>query len=234
MISGFREFYRSESALFDRLVAREDWRGRLIGALNEIRPLDGLRVVEYGAGTGRLTRQLAEQADFVRAFDIEPRMLSVARHKLQATDRANWSLAVADSLQMPLRESCADLVIEGWSFAHAIAWRKKRWREACDSLVADIARVLVSGGTAMLIETLGTGRLRPNPPGQWLPQLYRHWQEEHGFERRWLRTDYRFESQLEMDELLRSFFGAEVADEARAAGSLIVPECTGVWHKRFV
>ena len=95
-----------------------------------------------------------------------------------------------------------------------------------------MARVLRPGGTAILIETLGTGQRQPNPPGDWLPQLYQHWQDQHGFQRRWIRTDYQFASEAEMDELLRAFFGAALADQALAAGKLIVPECTGIWHKR--
>ena len=234
MSAGFRTFYRERSALFDRLASREDWHGRLFGALNDICPLDGLRIAEYGAGTGRLTRLLAPQAEIVHAFDIEPAMLNVARENLVATGLTNWTLGVADNMRMPLAANCAELVIEGWSFAHTLAWHGDRWRQACDELLADIARVLKPGGMAIFIETLGTGETTPNPPDLWLPQLYQHWQAAHGFQRRWIRTDYQFASREEMDELLRAFFGAEIADQAAAAGRLIVPECTGIWWKRFL
>lgn len=232
MNGGFRAFYREQSALFDRLASREDWQGRLFAALNEICRLDGLRIAEYGAGTGRLTRLLAAQAKLVYAFDIEPAMLALARENLQAAGMTNWRLGVADNLRMPLAANCVDLAVEGWSFAHSVAWHGEGWRQACDSLLNDMARVLRPGGTAILIETLGTGHRQPNPPGDWLPQLYQHWQDQHGFQRRWIRTDYQFASEAEMDELLRAFFGAALADQALAAGKLIVPECTGIWHKR--
>ncbi len=233
MADHYREFYRNDARLFDRLVAREDRRGNLFAALNQIRPLDGARVIEFGAGTGRLTRLLALQASVVRAFDIEAAMLRLARENLLATGLRNWSLVQADNLHLPVADNCADLVIEGWSFGHSIAWHGERWREAADRLHAELRRVLKPGGVAILIETLGTGRREPRPPTDWLKDLFQHWEAEHGFQRRWIRTDYQFASIAEAEELLRGFFGAELADDWLRRGALIVPECTGLWWKRF-
>lgn len=229
----YREFYRRKARLFDRLVAREDRRGNLFAALNRLCPLDGLNVVEFGAGTGRLTRLLTLQAGFVRAFDLEAAMLRVARENLLASGLRNWSLAAADNLRMPVADASAELVIEGWSFGHTIAWHDSRWREAADRLESEMRRILKPRGTAILIETLGFGRREPLPPSASLKRMYRHWEEEQGFQRTWIRTDYQFASTAEAAELLRGFFGAELADDWLRRGALIVPECTGLWWKRF-
>ena len=229
----YREFYRSRARLFDRLAAREDYQGRLFGALNDIVPLDGLNIVEFGAGSGRLTRLLTLQARRVYAFDIEFNMLNLARQNLRATGMTNWTLGIADNIAMPLADNCADLVIEGWSFAHTTAYYGSAWREIADRLHAEMRRLLRPGGAAILIETLGLGNRQPNPPTAWLAQLYQHWQEAHGFSRRWIRTDFQFASRAEAEELLLGFFDAEEAMPWLLQGKLIVPECSGIWWKRF-
>ena len=71
----FKTIYRHQAEQFDRLVDREDMHGNLFAALNDIRPLHGLKVVEFGAGTGRLTRLLSVLVDKVYAFDIETPMI---------------------------------------------------------------------------------------------------------------------------------------------------------------
>lgn len=227
----YRAFYRNNARLFDRLAAREDYRGNLFAALHQISPLDGLRVIEFGAGTGRLTRLLTLQASVVCAFDIEAAMLHLARENLLATGLRNWSLAVADNVNLPVADASADLVIEGWSFGHTIAWYGSRWQEAADRLFMEMQRMLRPGGTAVLIETLGFGRREPLPPTAGLNSLFQHWEASQGFQRTWIRTDFQFASEAEAAELLRGFFGAELADDWLRKGALVVPECTGIWWK---
>ena len=229
----YRAFYRNNARLFDRLAAREDRRGNLFAALNQICPLDDLRVIEFGAGTGRLTRVLTLQASVVFAFDIEAAMLQLARENQLATGLRNWSLAVADNVNLPVAAASAGLVIEGWSFGHTIACYGSRWQEAADRLYLEMQRILKPGGTAILIETLGFGRREPLPPTAGLERLFQHWEEAQGFQRTWIRTDYQFASVAEAAELLRGFFGAELADDWLRRGALVVPECTGIWWKRF-
>ena len=61
-----KEIYASRAQDYERLVAREDFAGNILKALQEIRALSGLDVVELGAGTGRLTCLLAP---LVRSID---------------------------------------------------------------------------------------------------------------------------------------------------------------------
>lgn len=229
----FRNIYRNQAEQFDRLVAREDAQGNLFGALSEILPpLEGMDVVEFGAGTGRLTRLLSVIVDRIFSFDIEPAMLKQASAALPASGMTNWHLALGDNAQMPIAPACADLVIEGWSFAHVIGWYPNDWLARTDAMLAEMTRILKPGGAAILIETLGTGRRRPQPTDK-LARLYRHWRERHQFESRWIRTDYQFASPEEADELTRFFFGDELADECLAGNDVILPECTGIWWKRI-
>jgi len=228
----FQNIYRQRAEKYDRLVAREDAQGNLFAALNEIIPLDGLRVVEFGAGTGRLTRLLSVQVERIFSFDIEPAMLKQADAALRTSGMSNWQLALGDNAQMPVASACADLVIEGWSFAHVIGWYPEDWLARTDAMLAEMTRILKPGGTAVLIETLGTGRRRPQPTEK-LARLYRHWQERHGFQSRWIRSDFQFASPAEAEELTRFFFGDALADECLSGSDVILPACTGIWWKRI-
>ena len=229
----FQDIYRNQAEQFDRLVAREDRQGNLIAALHEIRPLHGLKVVEFGAGTGRITRLLSVLVDQVCAVDIEESMLRQAASAMRASGMTNWRLALGDNGQMPVASGCADLVIEGWSFAHVIGWYPDDWRARSDAMLAEMERILKPGGVAILIETMGTGRRQPLAPSASLRKLYEYWQVEHGFDFRWIRTDFQFASPAEADELMRFFFGDETADDCLDGEKLIVPECTGIWWKQF-
>ncbi len=227
----FLEIYRNRANYYDRLVAREDQRGNLFRALNDIRLLDGLRVVEFGAGTARLTRLLSSQACSVHSFDIEPSMLKVAATNMRETGMTNWSLAIGDNRRMPVVESCADLVIEGWSFAHVREWQPNRWQEDIDKMLAEMQRIVKPGGTVVLVETMGTGFRNPQAPTSELAQLYAYWQAAHDLSYRWIRTDFQFASLQEAEELMRDFFGDELTNAVLARGKTIVPECTGIWWK---
>lgn len=231
MTDHYKHIYRNQADQYDRLVAREDYQGNLFSALNDIRRLDGLNVVEFGAGTGRLTRLLSVMARQIAAFDIEPSMLARAKESLSITGMCNWSLARGDNHRMPVAPCSADLVIEGWSFGHATEWHADDWRHHIDSMLAEMERISKRGGTSILIETMGTGTRRPVPPAAALAQLYEYWQFHHGFAYRWIRTDFHFASPEEAAELMPFFFGDELAGRVLQAGKVIVPECTGIWWK---
>ena len=70
-----KEIYASRAPEYERLVSREDFAGNILKAVQEIRVLAGLDVVELGAGTGRLTCLLApfvRSASGVTATKIKP------------------------------------------------------------------------------------------------------------------------------------------------------------------
>lgn len=233
MIDRSKHIYRHRAADFERLVAREDFQGNLFAALNDIRPLDGLDVVEFGAGTGRLTRMLSVQVRQIHAFDIERAMLAEARVNMLKSGMSNWSLAQADNARMALAPGCADLVIEGWSFGHSMHWHRADGLRQVDAMLAEMRRILRPGGVAILIETMGTGQRRPVAPSRALSTLYDYWRDVHRFQYRWIRTDFHFASPAEADELLRFFFGDHDAAAWLSPGQVIVPECTGIWWRQY-
>ena len=132
----YRDIYRLRADDYQRLVAREDHRGALLPAIRAVHPLEGARVVELGAGTGRLTRLLAPWAAQIAAYDSSAAMLEVAARENEAHGVRNATLAVAEHHALPAEDHSADLVVEGWAFGHLMDQRD--WRSAVDAALAEV------------------------------------------------------------------------------------------------
>jgi len=217
----FQHIYRERAEEYDRLVAAEDAEGNLLPAIERVAPrLD--RVLEVGAGTGRITRLLAGRGAAVLAIDRAPAMLGVARRHLPRA-----ALVVADAAALPVRDGWASAAIAGWALGHQRAWNPDGWRVSIGGCLDEMARALAPGGVCIVIETLGTGQEIPSPPPR-LADYYAWLESERGFSRLELRTDYQFASLAEATELCGFFFGPELAARVRTAR---LPECTGLWWR---
>ena len=224
-----REIYRLYPEQYDTLVRREDCEGHLLQAIRALVQLEGADVVELGAGTGRVTALLAPQVRSLRAFDLEPAMLELARRKLSELGTCNWQLETADNARLPVADSSADVSIAAWSYGHQTVWNPDSWRAPIEAALREMRRVLRPGGTAIVIETLGTGHDQPFTPPPELARYYALLTGEHQFEQTWIRTDYQFASVSEGERLVRFFFGDELASVYLARGSAMLAECTGLW-----
>ena len=231
-IDNQREIYSTQAEQYERLISREDYQGKLLSVLEGITSFAGLDAVELGAGTGRLTRLLAPRAKSMYAFDLSAHMLAVAAAGLRASPALSWGLAVADHRSLPLPSRTADVVISGWSVCYLVTWNPDEWRPQLDRALDEMLRVLRPGGKIILLETLGTGFETPHPPEN-LVEYYRYLGEK-GFSSTWLRTDYRFASLAEAEELAGFFFGEELRRKVAEQGWVILPECTGIWWREKV
>jgi ubiquinone/menaquinone biosynthesis C-methylase UbiE len=225
-----QEIYRAQADRYDRLIAREDYQRNILPALMQITPFAEMTVIEFGAGTGRLTCLLAPLARFIHAFDGSPHMLEVAAAKLRASGLENWRVAVGDHRRISAPDGQADVAIAGWSVCYVIG-EAATWRVELDTVLAEMRRVLRPGGMILLLETLGTGCEQPDPPPKLVP--YYDYLEAGGFQRRWIRTDYRFADRDEAESLTRFFFGEAMVKKIQTRGEdVLLPECTGIWWKK--
>lgn len=238
--------YTKDAARYDRLCRAQQLDG-LFAAMRTIfasrhghSPFGGQLpdVVDVGTGSGKLLSFLAPFAHSVVGIDRQGDILEVARRNVARAGLRNCTFARGDARALPLPPNSADVTVAGWVLCYLKAenetWDASGrswgpWREEVDAALAEIDRVLRPGGTAIILESLGTATAVPRRLGS---QYYAHLRTR-GFEETVVRTDYRFASQGEAEELCMFFFGGVTAARVRTSCSDgVVPECTGVWSRR--
>ena len=128
-----RAEYASEAGLVARAsvyqgIAGQDARDVVFDAIAEVTPE---RVLEAGCGWGELALRLATElgAD-VRAIDLSPRMVELARER-------GVEAQVADVCALPFQDGSFDSVTANWMLYHV---------PDVDLAVSELARVLRPGG----------------------------------------------------------------------------------------
>lgn len=226
----FEEIYTRHADRYDQLLRREDHQHNLDALLHELFDWKGKTVVEAGIGTARVSRLFIDEVAQLTGYDLSPHMLEGARINL-AGQLEKVTLSIADNLELSQLKHAADCFIEGWSFGHSVCDAPGTVREKAATLLTGCSSLVAPGGTIILIETLSTNADKPAPPSDQLAEFYTLLETEYGFRREVADTAYRFVSIEEAVDLMRFFFGEEMAKSVAERNSLIVPEFTGIWHK---
>jgi malonyl-CoA O-methyltransferase len=136
------------AAVLQREVGR-----RLLERLELIR-IEPALLVDAGAGTGELGRQLAQRYPAARTlmFDLSPAMLGEARR--HASWIARWRrrqlYVCGDAERLPLASGCADLIVSNLML---------QWCNDLEGALGELRRALRPGGLLMFT-TLGPDTLR--------------------------------------------------------------------------
>lgn len=135
-----RDFFEARASDWDRL------RTRVLGgfelAQNIRERLDGARVVaDLGCGSGQLLARLADSVERIIGVDSSPRMLDLARQRLD--DNPAASLRIGELEHLPLRDGEADLAVLSLVLHH-LAEPLRGLREA--------HRILTGTGRLMIVE----------------------------------------------------------------------------------
>lgn len=222
LMPSFEQIYAHHAREYDELINAEDCDRELEKLLLSFQ---ARTAIDVGAGTGRIARVLHAHGARVIAVDKSAAMLEVARKHLAAMP-GQWEAHVADARELPIADGVADLVTAGWVFGHFREWMPEGWKAEVGRALDEMQRVAKPGAPIVVIETLGTGSTQPKPPNEGLAEYYRWLEQERGFVRRELRTDYQFASVQEAARVTGFFFGEEFG---RSVTSARVPECTGAW-----
>lgn len=119
--------YKAKAAYFDQNVGAP-WAAAEYGSDEMVRlerlfqhtgSLRGLKILEPGCGTGRLTEILSDLAGdegSVVALDISPRMIDVARRR--TATRRNVEIHLCAIEELPLEENSYDLILCHQVFPH--------------------------------------------------------------------------------------------------------------------
>jgi SAM-dependent methyltransferase len=226
------EIYQSHADAYDELVRYEDHQGNLRRVLHGLVDFSGKQMVEFGAGTGRLTELYAELAGEIRCYDRSEDMRRRAMLRL-ASYAGKLEYGILDHAESdPEDTRRADIVIEGWAFGHTVFDRQAHVARITAELVDCCRRLLRPGGTMVFIETLGTNVESPSAPGEILNAFYSELEQRHEFKRHIVSTDFRFPSLDAATRHMGFFFGQPMAQTVLARGSEVVPEFTGIWLRR--
>jgi SAM-dependent methyltransferase len=222
------EIYLNHAGEYDELVRHEDYRNALGTFLERLIP-PGIDVLEAGTGTGRVTSLYIGRVRRALCCDRSEHMLAAARSNLSHYS-GKIDFRICDNVSLDSIDGLFDCVVEGWSFGHTIIDSADPVKYTASRLVSACRRKLSPGGRMIIIETLGT-----NTPGIFvsrkeLDDFYIWLENESGFSREVVRTDYRFESPAEAKRIMGFFFGNQMAASVNSAE---IPEFTGVWHKIF-
>ena len=208
------------------MIAAEDADGNLLPALEAVTPLRGRRILDLGSGTGRLPRLLSPIAGSSAALDLSRAML-----RQQARLNGPWPLVQGDLQSLPFPVGWSEVTTAGWAIGHLRAWYAPTWQVVIGRVVDELERVTTPGGVVVILETLGTGSLSPAPPAIHLAEYYAWLENQRGYTRTQVRTDYLFDSVAEAVACTEFFFGPALSDAIRANNWARLPEWTGIWSR---
>jgi ubiquinone/menaquinone biosynthesis C-methylase UbiE len=165
------------------------------------------------------------------AYDLHRAMLTQNRIERDRSS-GSWDLVQGDVRTLPFPPHWADVVIAGWAIGHMRAWYPADWKEHMSRALREMHRLVASQGWLIVLETMTTGSLTPAPPNQDLAEYYAWLEQDWGFSRRVISTDYQFSDVEEATKRTEFFFGAELAAAIRSHGWSRLPEWTGIWSKQ--
>ncbi len=141
---GWRRAYREAPDVLDAFARAEDPDGRIAARLVALGALRDARVLEIGAGTGRLAARLAPHCGSYTGLEPADPLRALATRHLEGIPRARLVKAGAQALPFP--DGAFDAAVAAWVFAHLPAALR-------DTAVAEARRV---AGRLLLVES-GTG-----------------------------------------------------------------------------
>lgn len=225
----FVKIYKTQTAAYHALIAAEDVDRNLLPVLLAITPLAGKRVLDLGSGTGRIPLLLRGLDCEIISVDLHHAMLVEQKQKLETGDAR---LIQADIRRLPLSDGLADVVIAGWAIGHFTGWYPETLKGEIQTTVNEMTRTVKPSGAIVILETMGTGNEQAGPPNAALAEYYAILENELGFSKQVLATDYDFGSVERAAELCGFFFGNEMAEKVRFNNWSRVPEWTGTWSKQ--
>ena len=225
----FRNIYHNKALEYHHMITAEDVDGNLKPAIQSLLG-NRRRILDLGAGTGRIPLLLQGVGYKITALDLHLAMLRENKRQRRLAG-ANWPLLCSDMRLLPFPSQSWEAAIAGWAIGHLRSWYDPDWKNQIGSIITEMVRVVQPGGALIIIETLGTGFISPQPPTIGLAEYYEKLEHQWGFTRQVIQTDYLFKDVEDAVTKTTFFFGQELAAKVIANDWQRLPEWTGLWSR---
>lgn len=227
----FEKIYAFNAREYHEMIRVEDADAQLPALLHRLASFNGKRVIDLGTGTGRIPLLIAGEVGWIIGVDLNFPMLAEQK-RVRDREGGGWPLVNADNRRLPFPAGSADVVTAGWALGHLRGWYPDDWQVQIGLILKEMERIAAPGGTLLIMETMTTGSLTPAPPNAALAEYYAWLEQDWGYSRSVIQTDYQFDSVEDAVEKTTFFFGEDLAALIRANGWARLPEWTGLWHKQ--
>lgn len=212
--------------------------GLLLAAMQRIHPLAGAEVLDIGCGTGfhlPIFARLAGPGGGVVGVEPHPPLAAAARRRLAAiretpgSPTAPTRVLAGSAEAIPLPDASVDVVHARWAYFFG---------PGCEPGLAEVARVLRTGGTAFVIDNDATtstfGRwFRREHPAYDPEAVARFWRRR-GYSREAIPMRWLMESRADFEAVVRIEFGPRVAAAFLAAHpGREVDYAVNLWWSRY-
>ncbi|THV13042.1 class I SAM-dependent methyltransferase [Nocardioides caeni] len=204
--------------------------GRLWSAMESRADWTGATVLDLGCGTGFHLPLFAQRAGRVVGVEPHQGLVGLARRRLTARGVGNAVVLPGTAQEIPLPDASVDVAHARWAYFFG---------RGCEPGLAELARVMRPGGTALVIDNDGSR----STFGAWFRRGYPHLDPPAETERFWTlrgwtldRVDmgWRFASREDLAAVVRIEFNPATAEEIlRHHEGLEVDYAVNLWSRTF-
>jgi ubiquinone/menaquinone biosynthesis C-methylase UbiE len=200
---------------------------RIEAAMRSVLDWSGRDLLDLGCGTGFHLPRWASDARAVVGVEPHPVLAAIARRRTSRLGNVRMLTGSAESL--PLPDASVDVVHARWAYFFG---------PGCEPGLAELSRVVRRGGAAFVVDNDATR----STFGRWFRRGYpsvdpdaveRFW-SAHGWTRRPLDVDWRFDRREDLEAVVRIEFTPELASEILAEHEgLVVDYAVNLWWRRY-
>lgn len=181
--------------------------GLIEAAMAGIHDWTGQRVLDVGCGSGFHLPRFARTATTVVGVEPYEPLSALARQRISELSLTNTSVVDGAAQELPLADHSSDVVHARWAYFFG---------PGCEPGLAEVARVLGTGGTAFVIDndasrsTFGTWFRRAMPAYD--PVAVERFWARQGWSRERIDMQWSFDSRADFESVVRIEFSQTLAD----------------------
>jgi ubiquinone/menaquinone biosynthesis C-methylase UbiE len=196
-------------------------------AMRSVAGWSGRSFLDLGCGSGYHLPRWAADAERVTGVEPHPDLVAIARRRTHSL--ANVEVLQGSAQEIPLPDASVDIVQARWAYFFG---------PGCEPGLAELDRVVRSGGTAFVIDndasrsTFGGWFRRGYPTVD--PDVVERFWSTRGWRRTPVDIEWRFDERADLEAVVRIEFSADVADAVLSTHEgTVVDYAVNVWSKDY-